>query len=237
MGDYLIDKALHDGQSGDDGSMDREDDVIQLHWIVAAGESLKVFVLDVRDPVEGRVEHCVKCVSEKIQREKIEIQADDGLALVVVPDLRVKRDRPGGEVDPADNDRDENDGRRVRDANPDEQAGVIDICVWSGVSEHLDLSGALASHIDDLHEIVAVSRHCEADGSDHDQVIVVLVEIYQRGCSQRAPVTKNQFNRNPIDKFKFLTQFRTSSSSTRRQLLSTHSLTDATLSFYWCFVS
>lgn len=181
--------------------MDREEDVVQLHGIVAAGESLEVFVLDVRDPVEGRVEHGVQRVPEKIQREKVEIQADDGLALVVVPDLRVKRDRPGGEVDPADDEREKNDGRRVRDADPDKQVGVVDICVRSGVSDHLDVSGAFTGHIDGLRETIAAGWHGEAVGSDHDQVIVVLVEVHQQRRSQRAPVTKNQFNQKPNDQF------------------------------------
>lgn len=91
--------------------MNRKHNVVEFDGIKATRKSLKIFVLNVGNPIKRRVEERVKRVAQQVKRQEVEVQSDYRLPLEIYPDLRIKGDRPGHEVNPSDDHRDENDGR------------------------------------------------------------------------------------------------------------------------------
>ncbi len=53
--------------------MQREDDIVQLHWVHAGGMQLEVVLLDRSHPVEADVEHAVEHEADHVQREEVKI--------------------------------------------------------------------------------------------------------------------------------------------------------------------
>lgn len=68
---YLVDKALHDGECGDEGSMNWKEDVVEFNWVCTTRKSQEIFFLEERHKVKTDIEDSVEGVSHKVQRQKI----------------------------------------------------------------------------------------------------------------------------------------------------------------------
>lgn len=64
--------------------------------------SLKVLLLDFRDPKETRIEDRIHEEADNVQGHKIKVQSDYTFPLKVHVNLRIEADGPGDKVDPAD---------------------------------------------------------------------------------------------------------------------------------------
>lgn len=176
--DYLVEEALQDSQSSDDGSVYREHDVIQSDWIETAWKPLEVFVLDVRDPIERRVEHRIQSMAEQIECQEIEVQSNHWLSFEVVPDLRVERNRPGGKVNPSNDERDENEWRRMGNDDPYKKVGVVNNTGRRCVAEDFNMTWVLSEEADDLWPAtIWIRRDGKLIWGDSDEFVVIFVKV------------------------------------------------------------
>lgn len=81
--------------------MQSVDDVVKLDGNLRVGIDAKVERLDVGRGEEEGVEEKVGEVAEKVEGDEVEVEAHHALSSPVRPDLRIERQRPAEEVDPA----------------------------------------------------------------------------------------------------------------------------------------
>lgn len=219
--------------------MYREHDVIQFNGIETAGMSLEIFVLDVSYPIKRWVENRVERVAQQVERQKVKVQANYRFSLEVVPNLRVEGDRPSDEVNPTDDQRNENYGRRMRDDNSNEQSRVINDTRWSCISDDFDVSRTLPQKRDLLHPvIVAVCWDRKGVRAYCDHVMVVLVKGDDQWSVDWSAGNEEslRFNHGIRMESRRLTQISNSNSSSHRQSGSYRSTIATMLSHFERFV-
>lgn len=85
--------------------MQWEDHIIQQHRIQTTRMTLLVLLLQASNEVEAAIEHAVQSEANNVESEEVKVQSLHGFAAVVDPDLRIKGHRPGGKVNPSENNR------------------------------------------------------------------------------------------------------------------------------------
>ena len=92
---------------------------------------------------------------DEVQGEKIEIQPDDTLTTEVEDDLRIERDGPGEEVDPADELREKVEHATSCDVDEEKVAARRDVHLRRLTGED---EMALVPAVDDNHAALIVAR-------------------------------------------------------------------------------
>ena len=72
--------------------MEREDDIIELHWIDSIRMSFEIFSLYGWYPKEGNVEQTVEGEANDVQAQEFKAQSNDTFSLPVVINLGVEGD-------------------------------------------------------------------------------------------------------------------------------------------------
>lgn len=158
--------------------MDGEHNIVELNWVESTRESAEIFFLDVRDPVERRIENCVERVTQQVERQEIKVQPNDRLSLEVDEDLRVEGDWPGGKVNPTDDERYENDCRRVCDDDANKQVWIVDNSARRCIASDFHMSGVFAEKADDLRPTVGyVCGNWESTRRDDEQVMMIFEKV------------------------------------------------------------
>lgn len=215
--------------------MYREHDVIQFNWIKTTGMSLEIFILDVSYPIKRWVENRVERVAQQVERQKVKVQADYRFPLEVVKNLGVEGDRPSDEVNPTDDQRNENYGRRMRNDNSNEKARVIDNTRRSCIPDDFNVSRTLPQERDLLHPvIVAVCWNRERIRTDCDHVMMVLVKGDDQWSADWSAGNGDLLRSNHCNRMESrrLTQISNSNSSSRQQSASYRSTIATMLSHF-----
>lgn len=101
------------------GAVEGVDDVVELDGNLGVGIDAKVERLNVGRREEERVEEKVGKVAEQVEGDEVEVQSHHALSSPVRPDLRVERQRPAEEVDPA--------GHNAQMGDNGDGAGINDV--------------------------------------------------------------------------------------------------------------
>ncbi len=99
--------------------MNAKDDVVQLNRILTARMPVEELRLHLGHVLQGDVVGGVGEEAGDVEGDVVEVEAHHGAALEIFPDLRVEGDGPGGEVDPADDGADDEDGGAAADVHAD----------------------------------------------------------------------------------------------------------------------
>lgn len=161
--------------------MDWKHDVVELNGVDTSRESLEILELNVADPVEGRIENRVERVAEQVEGNEVEVQSDNWLSLKVDPNLRIEWNRPSYKVNPANDKRDEDDRRRVRNDNANEKLRIIHNAWGRWVADNFDMSGAFSKKADNLLPVLIWIRgNLELSRGNRDHFVVILIQVHSQ---------------------------------------------------------
>lgn len=142
---------------------------------------LVVFLLYFRRRVHVEVEDRIARMTEDVQRQKVEVQTDDTAPVKVQYDLRIERDRPGDEVDPADDLNEDVHHPTTRDIDEQEVGQRGDVHLWR-LRRDDDVTLVSTSDADHASEIVVrlIGERDARNGIDVTLRIVRFAIVQER---------------------------------------------------------
>ena len=96
----LIDEALDDYYKRSEDSVQCEDNIIVFNWYQTSRIFIFELLLNEWREIEAHIEEWIAYESGYVETDKVEVETDHRLALIVGPHLGIEWDRPGGEVQP-----------------------------------------------------------------------------------------------------------------------------------------